>query len=114
MADEVSEVVIRIKSAAHEQLDGMLGGDDSGHFHLTEDERDLLDGVLNEYQDELAEDDTFHKLRDGEYNRLIELLDILYPTEDDNPEEILANIIRTHTAQYVTENDIIDGGVINH
>ena len=112
MAEEYKTVTICIKSAGHEQLDGIKGGDDSGHYHLTEDELDLLDGVLNAYQDELAEDDTFHKLRDGEYNRLIELLDLLYPDEDADPEKILAEIIAARTSTYVAEHDVIDGGEV--
>ena len=114
MAEEYQAVTICIKSAGHEQLDGLMGGDDDGHYHLTEDERDLLDGVLNEYQDELAEDDIFHKLRDGEYNRLVELLDLLYPTEDDDPKETLAEIIAANTSKYMTEHDIIDGGEVSN
>ena len=114
MAEEYKAVTICIKSAGHEELDGIKGGDDSGHYHLTEDEHNLLDGVLSEYQDELDEEDTFHKLRESEYNRLIELLDLLYPTEDDDPEQILAGIINSHTSTYVTEHDIIDGGLVNH
>ena len=114
MAEEYRAVTICIKSAGHEELDGIKGGDDSGHYHLTEDEHDLLDGVLGEYKDELGAEDTFHKLRDGEYNRLVELLDLLYPTEDDDPEEILADLIAANTSTYMTEHDVIDGGEVSN
>ena len=111
MAEEYKAVTICIKTAPHEELDGIKGGDASGHYHLTEDEYDLMQGVLGEYRDELAEEDTFHKLRDAEYNRLTEILDLLYPDEDTDAEDVLAALIDARVNERVV--DIINGGEVN-
>ena len=116
MSEEYKAVTICIKTAGHEELDGIKGGDASGHYHLTDEEYDLMQGVLEEYQDELAEEDTFHKLRDKEYNRLTELLDLLYPDEETDTEEALAAFIDARVNERVQQikADIINGGEVTH
>ena len=111
MADEYQAVTICIKAAGHEELEGIKGGDDDGHYHLTNEEYDLMQDILEERRDELATEDTFHKLREEEYNRVTELLDLLYPDEDTNIESALAALIDARVNERVA--DIINGGELN-
>ena len=106
MAEEFQAVTINIKTAPHEALDGIKGGDDSGHYHLTSDEYDLLGYVFDDYRDEIDSGIDFHRLDDNEYNRLTGLLDVLVPDEDADAEEQLAEVLASYTA------NIIDGGEV--
>ena len=36
----------------HEQLDGLLGGDDTGHYHLTKEQVDWLNDLIEQLNDE--------------------------------------------------------------
>ena len=108
MPDEVKAVTINIKTAGHEQLDELIGGDDTGHYHLDAEEYSLMTELLEDYKDELDDGEDFYKLRASEHERLLEILDILCPDEEDDPEEVLAEIINAR----ITEHDIIDGGEV--
>ena len=107
MAEEVKAVTVNIKTAGHEQLDELIGGDEEGHFHLSKEEYTLLLDVLGDYEDELDSDEALYKLRESEYGRLTEILDLLYPDEDADPEDILIGIIDDNT-------DILDCGIVGN
>ena len=105
-------LAINIKTAPHEQLDELLGGDDSGHFHLTEDEYNLMLRLVEQLQDEDETEQEFHKLNDDEYTKLSDMFSIFYPDDDEDAdfEQALNAIIDARVAQYVAE--IIDGGKV--
>ena len=105
-------LAINIKTAPHEQLDELLGGDDSGHFHLTEDEYNLMLRLVEQLRDEDETEQEFHKLNDDEYTKLSDMFSIFYPDDDEDAdfEQALNAIIDARVAQYVAE--IIDGGKI--
>ena len=105
-------ITINIKTAPHEQLDELLGGDDSGHFHLTEDEYNLMLRLVEQLQDEDETEQEFHKLNDDEYTKLSDMFSIFYPDDDEDAdfEQALNAIIDARVAQYVAE--IIDGGKV--
>ena len=112
MAEECRAITICIKSAGHEELDDIKGGDDNGYYHLTDEEYNLMQGILEGYRDELAEEDTFHKLRDDEYTKLTDMFSLLYPDDEDTDfEKALNALIDARIQQYVA--GIIDGGKIN-
>ena len=105
-------ITINIKTAPHEQLDELMGGDDSGHFHLTEDEYNLMLRLVEQLRDEDETEQEFHKLSDDEYTKLTDMFSLLYPDEDEDTdfEQALNAIIDARVAQYVAE--IIDGGKV--
>ena len=93
MAEEYSAVTINIKTAPHEELDGPQGGDDDGHYHLTEEEYSLMSSVLGERREEDESGGCFHKLEDEQYEKLLELLDVFFPDENSMAEDTLAELI---------------------
>ena len=105
-------LAINIKTAPHEQLDELMGGDDSGHFHLTEDEYNLMLRLVEQLRDEDETEQEFHKLNDDEYTKLTDMFSLLYSDEDEDTdfEQALNAIIDARVAQYVAE--IIDGGKV--
>ncbi len=106
MAEEYQAVTINIKTAPHEALDGIKGGNDDGHYHLTNEEYDLLGYIFDDYRDEIDSGIDFHRLDDSEYNRLTYLLDTLMPDEDTDAEAQLASALEGYSA------NIIDGGEV--
>lgn len=107
--EEYKAVTICIKTAPHDELDGIKGGDASGNYHLTKDEYELMQGVLDGYREEVAVEDNFHKLQDAEYNKLIEILDLLCPNENTDVETALNALIDARVNKHA---DIINGGEV--
>ena len=87
MADEVKAVTICIKTAGHEELDGIMGGDNDGHYHLSQEEYELLMDLLQRHSDELESEEEFYKLTETEYNKLMDLFDRFLADEEDEEQE---------------------------
>ena len=96
MADEFNAVTIKIKSAGHEDLDGLMGGDDDGHYHLTEEEYNLMTEVLDNRREENDAEEDFYKLSETEYDKTTTLLDMFFPDDDTDAEDALAALIAKH------------------
>ena len=116
MAEEYSAVTINIKTAPHEELDGLQGGDDNGHYHLTEEEYALMSSVLTERSEEEESGGCFHKLEDEQYERLVELLDVFFPEEDAMAEDTLAELIdeRVGTNNHEQLENLLGGEEAGH
>lgn len=110
MANEVPAITINIKTAPHEQLDELLGGDNSGHFHLTEEEYNLMLRLVEKLREEDETEEDFYKLSEDEYNKLMSILSILYPDEDTDAEDALNALIDARI-QHALSN--IDCGEVN-
>ena len=109
MTNECKTVKIDLKTAPHERLVGLQGGDDSGHYHLTEEEYGLVSEMVEERRQEDEEGGCFHKLRDEEHDKLTELLDMFFPDEDADAETALAALMDARIAEYMKT---IDSGEI--
>lgn len=110
MANEVTAVTINIKTAPHEQLDELMGGDDSGHFHMTEEEYNLMLRLVEKLREEDESEEEYYKLPQNEYDKLTSLFSLLYPDEDTDAEDALAALIDARINERVV--DIIDGGKV--
>lgn len=115
MAEEFQAVTITIKTAAHEQLDGLMGGDDSGHYHLTEEEYNLMLEFLGKEREEEESDEEFYKLSQSEYDKLMSIIDAVFPNdESEEPvfidSEALNSLIDARIQEYIKH---IDGGEVN-
>ena len=111
MANEVTAVTINVKTAPHEQLDELMGGDDSGHFHMTEEEYNLMLRLVEKLREEDESEEEYYKLPQSEYDKLTSLLSLLYPDEDTDAEDALAALIDARVNERVV--DIINGGEVN-
>lgn len=110
MAEEIQAVTINIKSAAHEQLDELMGGDASGHYHLTEEEYNLMLELLEGEREEEESDEEFYKLSQGEYDKLMSIIDAAFPDdESDEPvfidSETLNKLIDERIQEYIKHID---------
>ena len=100
MTDEVNAVTIKIKSAGHEELDGLLGGSDEGHYHVTAEELNyLVDRVAERNAIEEGEEEERLGLTESEYDKVSILLDTIFPDDDavsgDALEALIAKYIKT-------------------
>lgn len=111
MANEVTAVTINIKTAPHEQLDELMGGDDSGHFHMTEEEYNLMLRLVEKLREEDESEEEYYKLPQSEYDKLTSLFSLLYPDEDTDAEDALVALIDARVNERVV--DIINGGEVN-
>lgn len=68
-------------TADHEELDGLLGGNEDGHYHLSSEEYDVVQEILSERAD--ADDEERYTLSEDEYNGLTELLENAQASDDD-------------------------------
>lgn len=96
MANEPNAVTINIKTAGHEELDGLIGGDADGHYHLTEEEYNLMLEVLDNRREEDVSEEVYYKLSETEYDKVTTLLAMFFPDDDTAPEEALAALIVKH------------------
>ena len=106
----------------HEQLDGLFGGDDDGHYHFKHDEYEELQEVLQIRREEKENEETFYRLTEDQHNKLIHIIEALYPDPDsDTPVlingdtldiggETLNSLIDTRIQEYMRN---IDGGEVN-
>lgn len=111
MANEATAVTINIKTAPHEELDELMGGDASGHYHLTEEEYNLMFRLVEQLRDEDESEEEYYKLTQTEYDKLTSLFSLFYPDEDTDAEDALAALVDTRVNERVV--DIINGGEIN-
>ncbi len=93
MEDEITALTINMKTAGHEQLDELMGGDASGHYHLTEEEYNLILDLVDKHREEAESDEDFYKLSQSEYDKLTALFGIFYPDEDTDAQDALEAII---------------------
>lgn len=92
MAEGHSAITINIKTAPHEQLDGLMGGNDDGHYHLTGEEYNLMLDLIEDRRDEEESDEDFYKLSQTEYDKLLGIIDAFYPDEDSDEPVIPSGI----------------------
>ncbi|MBQ7220796.1 MAG: hypothetical protein IJS28_07445 [Synergistaceae bacterium] len=109
MANECKTVKINLKTAPHERLGGLLGGDDGGHYHLSEEEYGLVSELVEERRLENEAGGCFHKLQDDEHDKLLKLLDIFFPDEEADIADTFATLMDARIAAYIKT---IDSGEI--
>ena len=74
----------------HERLDGLLGGEDDGHYHLTQEEYGQVKEVLQIRREEQESGETFYKLTETQYDKLIHIIEAAYPDQSsDEPVSII-------------------------
>ena len=93
----------------HEDLEGLLGGDDNGHYHLTPDDYEALQEILQIRREENKSGETFYKLTEEQYYKLRHIIEAVYPDDDsDEPvfidRDTLNSAINKHIADYMIEN----------
>ena len=97
MADEVTAVTIKIKSAGHEDLDGLLGGDEEGHYHVTAEELNyLVDRVSERNAVEEGDEEERLGITESEYDKVSDLIEMFFPDDDTDVEDALAALIAKH------------------
>ena len=100
----------------HEQLDGLYGGEDDGHYHLTQEEYEQVKEVLQIRREEQESGETFYKLTEAQYDKLRHIIEAVYPDQDsDTPvfidNETINSLIDTRIKEYMSN---IDGGEVSN
>ena len=111
---EAQPVTLKPSEIPHEMLDGLLGGADNEHYHLALEEYNQLKEVLQIKHEEDESGETFYKLTKEQYNKLIHILEEVYPDIDyDEPvfidEEFINELIDARIKEYIRN---INGGEV--
>ena len=69
----------------HEELLNLFGGDDSGHYHLTEEEYVKLQELIQLKREEAEDTEIRYTLSEDEYDKLQTILETVYPDENSEP-----------------------------
>ena len=67
----------------HEELDELYGGDNDGHYHLTEDEYNSVVNMVEERMELEENGETRYTLDDDEYDKLIGVIGKVYPSDEE-------------------------------
>ena len=97
MENEFNAVTIKIKSAGHEDLDGLLGGDEEGHYHVTGEALNyLIDKVAERNAIEAGEEEERFGITEEEYDKVSNLIEMFSPDDDTDVEDALVALIAKH------------------
>ena len=106
MTDEVNAVTIKIKSAGHEELDGLLGGDDEGHYHVTAEELNyLVDRVAERNAIEDGDEEERLGLTESEYDKVSSLLEMFFHNGATDAVEALKALVDARITEYIKTLD---------
>ena len=67
----------------HEELIGLEGGDGGGHYHLTEEEYGYVTSLVDERKELEESGEERHTLSSDEHDKLIDIIEKIYPSEDE-------------------------------
>lgn len=108
MSDKTKTITINVRTAGHEHVEELMGGDASGHYHMTEEEYNLMLRLVEKLRDEDETGEDFYKLPESEYDKLHGLFRIFYPDDDTDAEDALETLINSQA-----HIDIINGGKVS-
>ena len=74
----ITQKISQLLVTDHEQLEGLLGGKDNDHYHISEQEYDALYKIITQF----SNSNGTNTLTNDEYNRVAEIIAALFPDED--------------------------------
>ena len=96
-------------TVSHEELDDLNGGDDDGHYHLTEDEYNYVTAIVDERRELDESGEQRYTLNEEEYSKLVSVIDKIYPSEDEETyvlnEEEYNKLIGVIEKMYPSEDE---------